>query len=100
VIYAGTGKAAELLVEHGCGDAIEPKNPTVPADAICRLAAGPKCRGELGCLCRQWVEAEYSARAIVERWLRESGLLSDRLERQDEEAAPAVVSIGARDASA
>jgi colanic acid biosynthesis glycosyl transferase WcaI len=80
VIYAGTGEAAELLVEHGCGEAIEPENPVALADAIERLAADPVRRGELGRLGRQWVEAEYSWKGIVERWLRESGFVASEPE--------------------
>lgn len=100
VIYAGTGEAAELLVEHGCGEAIEPENPAALADAIERLAADPSRREQFGRSGRQWVEAEYGWGAIVERWLRESGLLPDRLGKLDGGAAPAVVSIGDRGASA
>ncbi len=99
VIYAGTGEAAELLVEHGCGETVEPEDPAALASAIERLAADPSRREQLGRSGRQWVEAEYGWGAIVERWLRESRLLPDRPGKL-EGAAPAVVSIGDRGAGA
>lgn len=75
VIYAGAGEAAELLVEHECGEAVEPENPAALASAIERLSADASRRERLGHNGRRWVEAEYGWGTIVERWLRESGLL-------------------------
>lgn len=81
VIYAGTGEAAELLVRQGCGEAVEPENPTALADAIEALADQPSRRAELGQNGRQWVKGEYGWDGIVERWLRESGLMPRPEER-------------------
>lgn len=73
VIYAGIGESVELIRENNCGICVEPENAGLLADAVRRLALDEGVRDHLGDMGRKLVEAEYSWRVIVCRWMQELG---------------------------
>jgi len=73
VIYAGIGESVELIRDNNCGICVEPENAELLAAAVKRLAINEGVRDHLGNMGRKLVEAEYSWRVIVNRWMQELG---------------------------
>jgi putative colanic acid biosynthesis glycosyltransferase WcaI len=75
VVYSGVGEAAELIDLNGCGVVVAPENAHQLADAILDLASDPRKRNSMGQAGRDLVTREYDWARIVERWLREIGIM-------------------------
>jgi len=74
VVYSGRGEGADLLVENGCGIAVEPGKPPLLAETIEALAADPGERDRMGARGRQLVVGQYDWKSIVGAWLCSIGL--------------------------
>jgi colanic acid biosynthesis glycosyl transferase WcaI len=73
VIYAGLGEAADVIRDNRCGVTVDPENPEKLAAAIEQLASDRVGRDVMGKAGRQLVEADYSWKIIVQRWMQELG---------------------------
>ena len=76
VIYAGLGEAADVIRDNHCGMTVPPESPEKLAEAIEQLASNRPGRDLMGKMGRQLVEADYSWKIIVTRWLQELGIKS------------------------
>ena len=73
VIYAGLGEAADVIRDNRCGVTVDPENPEKLAAAIEQLASDRVGRDGMGRAGRELVEADYSWKVIVKRWIQELG---------------------------
>jgi len=70
VLIAIDGVARALICDEAqAGVFAEPENPQAIADAVCRLAADPGLRAELGRRGRAWTLANAGREALAERYL-------------------------------
>jgi colanic acid biosynthesis glycosyl transferase WcaI len=76
VIYSGQGEGAELVAAEGCGVAVAAEDADALARAVAELAANPELRAQMGQAGRRLIEREYAWSTIVNRWLRELGVVA------------------------
>lgn len=69
VLLCGAGEAAELLLQHRCGIAVEPESPEALADAVRSLAVEPERRNELAENGLALVREAYDWKRITDDWL-------------------------------
>ncbi|MBA3614246.1 MAG: glycosyltransferase family 4 protein [Nitrospirales bacterium] len=74
VIYAGLGEASDVIRDNHCGMTVDPENPEKLAAAIEQLASDRAGRDSMGKAGRHLVEADYSWKIIVTRWIQELGI--------------------------
>jgi colanic acid biosynthesis glycosyl transferase WcaI len=71
VIFCGEGEAADLLVKHSAGIAVEPENAAALAGAVRQLLDNPGRRTQMSANGRRLALEQFDWGALVEQWLEQ-----------------------------